>query len=94
MCIRDSEEAVSKSYPGCILVAHATDKSFIPALKKAGALIMEQGGLTSDGAIAALHMNIPAVVGALDATKLLRDGDVVTVDGERGIVYRGVARVK
>lgn len=88
------EEAVSKSYPGCILVAHATDKSFVPAMKKAGALIMEQGGLTSDGAIAALHMNIPAVVGAQDATRLLRDGDVVTVDGERGIVYRGVARVK
>lgn len=88
------EEAASKSYPGCILVAHATDKSFIPAMKKAGALIMEQGGLTSDGAIAALHMNIPAVVGARDATRLLKDGDVVTVDGERGIVYRGVARVK
>ncbi len=88
------EEATGKAYPGCVLVAHATDKSFIPAMKKAGALIMEQGGLTSDGAIAALHMNIPAVVGAEDATCLLKDGEIVTVDGERGVVYRGVARVK
>jgi len=88
------EEAVSKAHPGCILVARATDKSFVPALRKAGALIMEQGGLTSDGAIAALHMNIPAVVGAQDATRLLKNGDIVTVDGERGVVYRGVARVR
>jgi pyruvate kinase len=88
------EEAVDKAFPGCILVAPATDKSFVPALRKAAALIMEQGGLTSDGAIAALHLNIPAVVGARNATKLLKNGDIVTVDGERGVVYRGVARVR
>jgi pyruvate kinase len=88
------EEAVSKAFPGCVLVAPATDKSFVPALRKAAALIMEQGGLTSDGAIAALHLNIPAVVGATNAARLLRDGDIVTVDGARGVVYRGVARVR
>jgi len=88
------EEAVSKAFPGCILVARATDKAFVPALRKAAALIMEQGGLTSDGAIAALHLNIPAVVGAVNATKLLKNGDIVTVDGARGVVYRGVARVR
>jgi pyruvate kinase len=88
------EEAVDKAFPGCILVAPATDKSFVPALRKAAALIMEQGGLTSDGAIAALHLSIPAVVGARNATKILKNGDIVTVDGERGVVYRGVARVR
>ena len=88
------EEAVLKAHPGCILVARASNKSYIPALRKAGAFITEEGGLTSDGAVAALHMNIPAVVGAFEATLLFRDGDVVTVDGERGVVYRGAARVR
>jgi len=88
------EEAESKTTPGSILVAPSTDRSFAGALKRAGALILEQGGLTSDGAIAALNLNIPAVVGAQGATRVLKDGDVVTVDAAHGVVYRGVARVK
>ncbi len=86
------DEAVSKVHPGCVLVARSSDKSFIPALKKAVALILEEKGLTSDGAIAAIHLNIPAVIGAQDATKLIKDGDIITVDGALGVVYRGMAR--
>ena len=88
------QEAASKVTPGCILVAPSTDKTYMQSLRHASALILEQGGLTSDGAIAALHLGIPAVVGAESATRHLKDGDVVTVDAARGVVYRGVASVK
>ena len=88
------EEAIAKVGEGDILVAPAFDRSFVPALKRAGGLVMEQGGLTSDGAILALQLNIPAVVGASKATKLIRDGEAVTLDTPRGVVYRGIAQVR
>lgn len=88
------EEAVQKVQAGCVLVVPHLDVSFIPALEKTCALIIEQGGLTSDGAIFALEFGIPAVVGAADAVTLLKDGDIVTVDGTRGLVYAGIVTVK
>ena len=89
-----AQEAVACARQGCILVVPSVDKSFIPALERASALIIEQGGLTSDGAIFALQLGIPAVVGASGATSVLNSGDVVTVDAIRGLVYAGVAKVK
>lgn len=88
------EEAFAKMGEGDILVAATVDRSFVPALKKAGGLVMEQGGLTSDGAVLALQLNIPAVVGASRATKVIRDGERVTLDTPRGVVYRGFAQVR
>lgn len=88
------EEANSKAKPGCILVAPSTDRSYAGVFSKVSALVLEQGGLTSDGAIAALQMNVPAVVGAQGATRTLKDGDIVTVDAARGVIYLGVAKVK
>ncbi|MBE3519538.1 MAG: pyruvate kinase [Firmicutes bacterium] len=88
------EEALAKMGEGDILVTAAVDKSFVPALKKAGGLVMEQGGLTSDGAVLALQLNIPAVVGASRATKVIGDGERVTLDTPRGVVYRGFAQVR
>jgi len=89
-----AEEAVANTRPNCILVVPSVDKSFIPALERASALIVEQGGLTSDGAIFALQLGIPAVVGVSGATSMVKSGDIVTVDGVRGLVYAGVAKVK
>ncbi len=79
--------------PGQILVTKSTDKRYLPIIKSAAALVVEQGGLTSHGAIVALNLNKPAVVGAKQATEFICSGDLITVDAIRGLIYRGKATV-
>ncbi len=86
-------DALEKVEPGDILVTPFTDRDFIPAIEKAAALITEVGGLTSHGALVGLEFGIPVIVGVDAATSILIDGETVTVDGQRGLVYRGTARV-
>jgi len=90
---RNGREALEKVGQGDILVAPATDSEYIPAIAKAGAVVTEMGGLTSHAAIVCLEFDIPVVVGADAATEILSDGDIVTVDGPRGLIYRGKAKV-
>jgi phosphoenolpyruvate synthase/pyruvate phosphate dikinase len=73
--------------PGEILVARATDPGWTPLFHRAGGLVTELGGMLSHGAVVARELGLPAVVNLPGATRLLRDGVVVTVDGGRGIVY-------
>ncbi len=87
------DEAVEKVKVGDILVAVSTDRDYVPALQKAGAVITEEGGLTSHAAIVALNLGIPAIVGVDGATKILRDGGTITVDSMRGLIYRGATSV-
>lgn len=89
----DGEDASRRLQKGEILVAESTDRDYIPAMEKAAAIIIEEGGLTSHAAIVAINMGIPAIVGVVDATKCIPDGAVVTVDGTRGQIYLGVTRV-
>ena len=72
--------------PGEILVAPSTDPGWTPLFMTAGALVMEMGGPISHGAVVAREYGIPAVVGVPDATKRIRTGDAVTVDGAAGTV--------
>lgn len=90
---RTGEEAKAKVQPGDILVTIATDRDFIPAMERVGAVITEEGGLTSHAAIVGLNLGIPVVVGVEGATSLLEDGITVTVDSRRGLIYRGVTKV-
>jgi pyruvate kinase len=62
-------------------------------MEKAAAVITEVGGLTSHAAIVGLNMGIPVVVGVDGATSKLEDGMTVTVDGSRGLIYKGETRV-
>jgi pyruvate kinase len=78
---------------GEVLVASATDSGYVPYLSKAAGLIVEEGGLTSHAAVVALHMGLPVIVGAGGATKLLSNGDLVTMDTVRGLIYRGKATI-
>ncbi|ANU72481.1 pyruvate kinase [Enterococcus faecalis] len=84
-----AEEAVAKVTEGAILVTKTTDKEYMPAIEKASALVVEEGGLTSHAAVVAIAQNIPVIVGAADATSLINNDEVITVDPRRGIVYRG-----
>jgi pyruvate kinase len=65
----------------------------IEAFKKASAVITEEGGLTSHAAIVGLNVGVPVIVGVSLATEVLKEGQVVTVDSERGHIYSGHARV-
>ena len=86
-------EDLTKIEKGDIVVAIAANSNFGAYLELIGALVAEEGGLTSDAAIMGLNANIPVVVGARDATKVLENGMVVTVDTSRGRIYQGTARV-
>ncbi len=78
---------------GEILVTRTTDSNFLPAIEKAAALVTEEGGLTSHGAIVAINYSKPAVVGVDRAVELIKTGDTITVDAIRGLIYRGEAHV-
>ncbi|EAC9438837.1 pyruvate kinase, partial [Listeria monocytogenes] len=75
-----AEEAVAKATEGAILVTKTTDKEYMPAIEKASALVVEEGGLTSHAAVVAIAQNIPVIVGAADATSLINNDEVITVD--------------
>ena len=72
---------------GYILVCPSTDPNWTPLFAKAAGLVIERGGMLSHGAVVAREMGIPAVV-AEGATRFLDDGDMVTVDGNRGSLVR------
>lgn len=77
-----------KMNKGNILVSIATDPDIVPAMKKAAAIVTEQGGVTSHAAIVSRELNIPCVIGTKIATKVLKDGDLVEVDANKGIVRK------
>lgn len=91
--VKSPKEAMENIKLGDILVTAGTDKEFMPAMEKAAAIITEAGGLTSHAAIVALHLGIPAIVGVDGATSILQDGMTVTIDGARGLIYKGVTKV-
>ena len=89
--VRDPSE-MHTVQPGDVLVADMTDPNWEPVMKRASALVTNRGGRTCHAAIIARELGIPAIVGSVNATKLLNDGDLVTVscsEGETGIVYQG-----
>ncbi|UQS82767.1 pyruvate kinase [Bombilactobacillus folatiphilus] len=87
----NAQEAIDKMNDQDILVVENTDKDYFPAIEKASALVVENGGLTSNAAVVGIALSIPVIVGAQDATKLIKDGEVITVDSRRGNVYRGAS---
>ncbi|MDB5204652.1 MAG: hypothetical protein JWP09_680 [Candidatus Taylorbacteria bacterium] len=79
-------EDIKKFKSGSILVANQTTPEFVPAMKKAAAIITDQGGITCHAAIISRELKLPAVIGTKIATKVLKDGDVVEVDANTGVV--------
>ncbi|WP_100064913.1 pyruvate kinase [Miniphocaeibacter massiliensis] len=87
------EELKDKFTEGDILVSSCTDKDIIEYVEKAGAIVVEEGGLTSHAAIVALHFKKTTLVGTEGAMMKLNDGQIITVDPISGLVYNGSARV-
>lgn len=84
-----SASEIDKILKGDVLVAQMTNPDFVPAMKRAVAIVTDRGGRTSHAAIVSRELGIPAVVGAKGATTILKDGTVVTVNGTTGEVFKG-----
>lgn len=94
ICIVENiNDLKNKLKKGDIIVTKFTDKEFVEYIEKASGLIVEQSGLTSHAAIVSLHFNLPCVIGCKDATKLLKDKSLVTIDTVGGLVYDGDVKV-
>lgn len=78
---------------GDVLVTEMTTPDYVPAMKRAAAIVTDAGGRTCHAAIVSRELGIPCVVGAGEATTKLKVGQVVTVDGKNGLVYEGAMAV-
>lgn len=74
---------------GDILVTEMTNPDMVPAMRKAAGVVTDEGGRTCHAAIVSRELQIPCIVGAKNATKVLKEGQTVTVDATRGVVYEG-----
>ena len=80
---------VSKFNRGEILVAPRTSADFVEAIRKAAGIITEEASLTSHAAVIGLRLGIPVIVGVKQATEVIRDGAILTLDMQRGLIYSG-----
>jgi phosphohistidine swiveling domain-containing protein len=79
---------VHKVEKGDVLVASETSPDFVPAMRRAAAIVTDVGGITTHAAIISRELGIPCVVGTKYATRTLKDGDHIVVDADKGIVDR------
>lgn len=87
--IVDSVKDLARVKEGDIMVAKMTNPDMVPGMRKVCAIITDEGGMTCHAAIVSRELGTPAVVGTRTATKTLKEGQVVTVDGEKGLVFEG-----
>ena len=79
-------DSIEKFEEGFILVASMTRPEYVPAMKKAVAIITDEGGITCHAAIVSRELGIPCIIGTKVATKALKDGDLVEIKGNHGLV--------
>lgn len=84
-----SPKELGKIKKGDVLVTEMTNPDYVPAMKKAVAIVTNLGGRTSHAAIVSRELGIACVVGTQVATKKLKDGMIVTVDGAKGLIFKG-----
>ena len=87
--VDNAADAVTNVKANSVLVVKSTDNDYNEAIKNAAAVVVEKGGLTSHAAVLGVENGIPVVVGAENATSSIENGQLVTVDARRGIVYNG-----
>ena len=81
-------EDISNFNEGDILVTDMTDPSMVLVMSMASAIVTDVGGVTAHAAILSRELGIPCVVATKDGTKVLKDGDLILVDGTEGKVYK------
>lgn len=90
---KTSEEIAEKMVDGAIIVTRSTNKEMMDSIQRAGAVISEEGGLTSHAAVVGVSLGIPVIVGVEKAMELLQDQTELTVDAKQGHIYSGRAQV-
>jgi pyruvate,water dikinase len=88
------EDEIAKVQEGDILVTTMTSPDMVPAMQRAAAIVTDEGGMTCHAAIVSRELGVPAIVGTKKATNLLKDGMLVTADGDKGVVYSGALKVE
>ncbi|MCW6037581.1 pyruvate kinase [Spirulina subsalsa FACHB-351] len=86
--IRNAKE-IANFRPGDILVAPSTNADYVDIIRKASGIITEESSLTSHAAVIGLRLGVPVIVGLKNATDVIRDGAILTLDSQRGLVYFG-----
>ena len=86
--IKDPKE-INRAQKGQVLVTTMTTPDFVPAMKKVNGIITDKGGQTSHAAIVSRELGVPCIVGTKTATKDLKEGDIVTLNGTEGKIWKG-----
>jgi len=93
--IINTMEDLQKITQGDVLVTKMTNPDMVVSMQKSVAIVTDEGGMTAHAAIVSREMGIPSVVGTREATTKLKDGEIITVDGSTGKIYKGkVAETK
>ena len=85
---------ISQVEAGEILVTKMTTPDFVPAMRKVVAIVTNEGGLTSHAAIISRELGVTCVVGTKEATQKIKNGQLITVDGAKGVIYNGQIELK
>ena len=80
---------IARVNDGDVLVTIMTNPDMVPAMKKAAAVVTDEGGRTCHAAIVSRELGIPCIVGTKNGSKILKEGEMITVDATRGVVYEG-----
>lgn len=78
----------AKDFKGKVLVTRTTFPDFVPVMRQAVAFVTDEGGITSHAAIVSREFGVPCIVGTKNATRVLKDGDLVEVDADKGVVNK------
>ncbi|MBN3037508.1 MAG: phosphoenolpyruvate synthase [Candidatus Diapherotrites archaeon] len=87
-------EDLPKVQQGDMLITKMTNPDMVPAMKRAAAIVTDDGGITCHAAIVSRELGIPCIVGTENITQLVKDGDEITVDASKGLVYKGRLALK
>lgn len=93
VCVIRSAADIAQFRDGAVLVTETTDPDWVPVMKRAAGIVTDHGGTTSHAAIVSRELGVPAIVGTGGASRLLRDGQEITLgcgEGEIGTVYEGI----
>ncbi|MGB8701564.1 MAG: pyruvate kinase [Thermosynechococcaceae cyanobacterium] len=87
--IANGQNSLKDFHAGEILVASTTEAAHVEAIRKAAAIVTEDGDRNGHAAVLGLRLGIPVIVGVTNATAMIRDGTILTLDVQRGLVYSG-----
>ncbi len=96
-CMIHNARDIDRFVEGSILVTESTDPDWVPIMKKAAGIVTNFGGATSHAAIVSRELGLPAIVGTLNGTELIKNGQPITIccaEGELGCVYDGILEFK